>query len=436
MDLSKLPKLSSTRDHTPQPPGPASPQLPHDAQPLDRQPLDDGRRRYDDEGPLNFLDIFLAIGMGLLFMFMGMNYGRHLLGSTTAFPEVPPLTGTGFVWTDEHPHAGQQIPPEQLSPRNKEQYDLKVKNHQAQVEGRRLAVVSEASVFLVGAGLLVAGVAGFGGHLSFLPMAARRGGALLGIVATIAGMAYAVWAIAVMLRGSITPPLTMVAVLVAGLSLFMQFAALRSLTGGAPADLAGSAGFGRGPAPGAMPSPLAAAPGGQPAERKVHQQFAHQALRRAVLSEPAKEVGLLQGAGGGRYLRELWDSTCRTAGVDPQAAPPSGLEAEMTQVGPYSSVIVTMPPAIDRGDARFVGIVLRSYTRQDGAVIERNPLVLYYTLETDPAAGAEGKAVLCEWQGGDHVRFADRPADTFAAFREAMWSKVQARQDAEDRVGG
>ena len=94
-----------------------------------------------------------------------------------------------------------------------------------------------------------------------------------------------------------------------------------------------------------------------------------------------------------------------------------------------------MPPARARGEALFVGIVLRSYVRQDGAVIERSPLVLYYALElaNDATPGGPPTAtVLCEWQGGDHVKFADVVPPDFAAFREAMRQKVQARQDAED----
>ena len=172
-------------------------------------------------------------------------------------------------------------------------------------------------------------------------------------------------------------------------------------------------------------------------ERAVHNRFAHQVLRRQVFDDPARAIGTLQGPGGRKYLLDLWEATCHAAGADPAAVLPAGLESEMTQVGPYSAAIVTMPPAQTRGEAQFVGIVLRSYVRQDGAVIERSPLVLYYALElaNDLAAGATTATVLCEWQGGDHVKFADAVASDFAAFREAMRQKVQLRQEAEDRAG-
>ncbi|QOV89139.1 DUF3784 domain-containing protein [Humisphaera borealis] len=420
MDLSKLPKLSKTRENTPQ------------AQPTadaPRDPLEYGTRRrydYEEEGPLGFLDIFLAVGMGLLFMFLGMNYGKHLLGSKEAYPEI---TGTGYVWKDGHPKAGQPILPDELTPENRKAYD-------AQILGRQMGMTSEASLFILGAGLAIAGLVGVLGHLAFLHINVRRAGAILGVVVTGLAMGYAIWAVASMLRNGVTPPMTMVAILVAGLSMFMQVAAVRSLmfspsyVGGPVTTASADTRFSDRPVAartaGVAPASAVAA------DRIVHHRFAHQTLRKAVVGDPATVVGVLQGAGGTKYLRDLWEATCHTAGIDPQAAPPTGLEAEMTQVGPYSSAIITMPPAKDRGEAVYVGIVLRSYVRQDGAVIERSPLVLYYALEVDGTA--DGKALLCEWQAGDHVKFADRVATDFTPFREAMWAKVQKRQEAEDRA--
>ena len=425
MDLSKLPRLSRT---------PTSPDAPNagggnsagDAagQPIGYQPPAAYRSyRDEDEGPLNFLDIFLAVGMGLLFMFLGQTYGKHLLGNKEAYPEI---TSTGYVWMAPHPKAGQPILPEELSPENRKAYDQ-------QVVGRRMGIVSEASLFLFGAGLALAGLLGVAGHLAFLPLRARQAAAALGLAATVGGMAYALWAITVMLGAGITPLMTMVAMLVGGLSLFMQAGALRSLVGGPMT----------GPPPGrvfaderitAGPLGSAASAAARP-ERAVHHRFAHQVLRRQVFEDPARAIGTLQGPGGRKYLLDLWEATCHAAGADPAAAPPLGLESEMTQVGPYSAAIVTMPPAKARGEARFVGIVLRSYVRQDGAVIERTPLVLYYALElvSDEAGEVPAASVLCEWQGGDHVKFADVVTPDFTGFREGMRQKVQARQDAEDR---
>ncbi|MDB5298142.1 MAG: hypothetical protein JWO31_4125, partial [Phycisphaerales bacterium] len=142
MDLSKLPRLSSSA----RPPAgdPNAATAPADDGPAPEVPPP--RYRVDRDvaaAPGDFLDVLLAVGVGLLFMFMGQGYGRHLLGRTDVYP---PITGTGFVWSAPHPKAGQPIAPEELSPENKATYD-------AQVTGRRMGIVSESSLFLSGVGL-------------------------------------------------------------------------------------------------------------------------------------------------------------------------------------------------------------------------------------------------------------------------------------------
>ena len=431
MDLSKLPRRSQTS--TPPNDPNAVPGTPYaGGEPVAYSSSPRYRSyRDEDEGQLNFLDIFLAVGMGLLFVFLGSHYGKHLLGNKEAYPEI---AGTGYVWTAPHPKAGQPILPQELSPENKAAYDQRI-------VGRRMAIISDSSMFLFGAALALAGLLGIAGHLWFLPPVVRQAVAGLGLVATLAGIAYALWAVVAMMGTGIIPHMTMVAILVGGVSLFMQAGALRSLVGA-------SADAGHSPTrafadervaawPAAARPDVAAATTASP-ERVVHHRFAHQVLRRQVFDDPARVIGTLQGPGGRKYLLDLWEATCHAAGVDPAAVPPTGLESEMTQVGPYSAAVVTMPPARARGEAQLVGIVLRSYVRQDGAVIERSPLVLYYALElaADASAGGPPAATaLCEWQGGDHVKFADAVASEFAAFREAMRQKVQFRQDAEDRAG-
>jgi hypothetical protein len=162
---------------------------------------------------------------------------------------------------------------------------------------------------------------------------------------------------------------------------------------------------------------------------RVHRQFTNQTLRRLANTEPARVVGLLQGPGMSRFLAETWTTACAESAVTSQDAPAIGLEAEMTQVGPYSAAVVTMPSPNGDGQAHFVGLVLRSIQRADGAVVERTPLLLYFTLERGVSADS---ASLCEWQAGDRVRYADSLTPSLGVFRDAMWQKVQRRQSAED----
>src|SRR3954452_22352749 len=136
MDLSKLPKLSQTTTPVHDDPAPVATTVNRRREPAP-----------DDEGLLGTaLDVFLAVGMGLLFVFLGFNYARHLLGAPDIYPEIK---GTGFVWGDRHPKAGQDIPVEELSPENRAAYDAKVL-------GRHLSIVSDSSLFLLGAALIVA----------------------------------------------------------------------------------------------------------------------------------------------------------------------------------------------------------------------------------------------------------------------------------------
>ena len=96
--------------------------------------------------------------------------------------------------------------------------------------------------------------------------------------------------------------------------------------------------------------------GGEPKVRCTHYKFAHQALRQAAMENPSKCVGLLQSPVAQRFLDDLWDAvrTGCTQSASPGSAAepgPQGLGADMTQVGPYSAVIVTLPqaPGPDRG---------------------------------------------------------------------------------------
>jgi hypothetical protein len=133
----------------------------------------------------------------------------------------------------------------------------------------------------------------------------------------------------------------------------------------------------------------------------------------------------------------LWDAVRRDCEASGQAAVDDGaegLEADLTQVGPYTGAIVQMPPPKYKGEAHFVATVLRSYTRADGSVVERHPLLLYYTLERTTGDDGAARTVLCEWQAGDHVKYADAPNPDASSFREAIQEKANARQKREDEA--
>jgi hypothetical protein len=391
MDFSKLRKLSQTT--TPRNDDAASADPP---QPEDRDPAG------DDSILTTALDVFLALGVGIIFMFLGSEYGRFKYTQVTGG-----TWHTGLFWQAPHPKANQEVTLEELSPENRAAHEQNM--------------LSQSSLFLLGAAMAIAGLAMIGSKISMLPPIGRQVAAGLGVLITAAGLLYALWAMAAMFKSGVTPLLTMIAVLVGGMTLFMQAASMRAI--------------GAAPPPRRRPRPqLSIAAGATSAvspARMAHHRFAHQTLRQEVFADPARVVGILQGPGGRVHLSQMWDNHNRAMGISAAANPDDGLNAEMTQVGPYSAVIVTMPPPQRQGEAYFAGIVLRSYVRQDGAVIQRQPVLLYYTLES---TGGTGNASLCEWEAGDHVGFSDSIPPQFAAFREAMWQKVMARQAAEDQL--
>lgn len=400
MDLSKLPKLSQTttrRNDGPDPPAPRSPEPPYDRGSIDRAE------------PFPAMEIFLAIGVGLLFMLLGMSYGKYAWARATGgtYP-------TGVVWQAGHPKEGQPVAPEDLQGDYRKGFDQKM--------------LSDSSLFVFGAGIGLAGLLLIVTQVRPVPFPFRKAAAVLAVAATSLGLLYALWAIAGMMRDGTLPQMTLVAVLVGGMSLFMQVGLVRAMgpsRSWRPTH-AGNDARPTGPSPGDRP------PSATPT---IAHRLAHERLRIDAFDNPRGLVGTLQGPGGLSYLCGMWIELCKWSGLpfEPQLPP---LDVETTQVGPYSAVIVTLPPPTREGEAYFVGIVLRSYVRQDGAVIERQPVVLYYLLEAVGGTpnGPPAAAALCEWQAGDHVRFAEVVEPRFDAFRSAMGVKVQARQEAEDRL--
>ena len=178
--------------------------------------------------------------------------------------------------------------------------------------------------------------------------------------------------------------------------------------------------------------------GGDAKPRCIHYRFATQALLKAAEENPARCVGLLQSAGAQNFLNELWQAVrtgCESSGqVD--HCEPDGLSAEMTQVGPYSAAIVTMPAPKVAAEAHFIAVVLRSFIRDsDGLTISRHPLLLYYTLERGPAdAGGPPATVIGQWEGTTHLSHGPGPNPTASAFRDALRSKVAALEARENAI--
>src|SRR5881275_1981744 len=135
MDLSKLPKLSQTT--TPVNDDPAV---------VEREDRSRDAGGPEDEGELAAaLDIFLALGMGVLFIFLGMDYGRYLLKSGDPFPMPAAVTGTGYVWREGSPKAGKEVAPEDLQEPYKTEYQQKLKDYEQQVGFRNTNIISQSS---------------------------------------------------------------------------------------------------------------------------------------------------------------------------------------------------------------------------------------------------------------------------------------------------
>jgi len=243
----------------------------------------------------------------------------------------------------------------------------------------------------------------------------------------------------------VLPLLSMIAVLIGGYMAFSQWRLFQWRFAPAPAaepDYEPTAA--PTPRPTADPTKalLGRVLGGEPKVRCTHYKFAHQALRQAAMENPAKCVGLLQSPVSQRFLNDLWDAvrTGCTQSADPGQPPepgPQGLEADMTQVGPYSAVIVTLPKPQVPTEAFFVAMVLRSYIRhEDGLTVDRHPVLLYYTLEHGGVRDdGSPRTILCEWQAGTHLAYGDGPPPEASAFRDAIRAKVDLLEKKEDEAG-
>ncbi len=151
----------------------------------------------------------------------------------------------------------------------------------------------------------------------------------------------------------------------------------------------------------------------RPRPRTVHHRFAHQSLRQLAFENPRKCVGMLQSAGADKFLKDLWAAVRAESAPSPgpDADSSDGLEADITQIGPYAGVIIQMPAARVPGEAHLILMVLCSYARADGFVVDRDPLLQYFVLEHgEPAADGQSTTTLSEWLADSRVNYGpDRP---------------------------
>src|SRR5688500_523615 len=108
MDLSKLPRLSKTDRPPSDSDGPADSSGGGAANyEAPRRPAH--RRVYADDGEGGmgpFLEIWLSAGLGLLFVLLGLSYGKYVLNIGDPYP-LP--KGTGMVWAEGSEKAGQEV---------------------------------------------------------------------------------------------------------------------------------------------------------------------------------------------------------------------------------------------------------------------------------------------------------------------------------------
>jgi len=408
MDMSKLPRLSRSEP----PPGEA-------ADATAAPPAEGRGGRYPDYygdpgdgfGALAGVEIWFMAILGIVLMFFFRQWAAYSLDHLFHRPYH-----TGVTWM-AGPKAGLEV-------------------EYPELEG--MPWLSDSATFLFGLALLldalvrlVALLASRLRRVLFVPMFIVTAGVIL----------WNLYAIPKLWLAGVIPLFPFLAVAFLGYAAFQQWRLAFPLPAAAP------------PEP-RLPRPVVTAPqvdltkallgkvlGGDPKVRCTHYKFAHQALRRAAMENPAKCVGLLQSPVAQRFLNDLWDAVrtncMQSAEAGQPAEPgPQGLEADMTQVGPYSAVIVKLPKPQVPTEAFFVGMVLRSYVRaEDGLTVDRHPVLLYYTLEHGGLReDGSPKTILCEWQAGLHLAYGDGPPPDSSAFRDAIREKVDLLQKKEDEL--
>jgi hypothetical protein len=407
MDMSKLPRLSRSDP----PPGEAGIDASGAPPALDRPGRypDYYADSIDGFGALAGVEIWFMAIFGIVLMFIFRDFAAYVIDHLLHRP-----FHTNVTWTTG-PNEGQEVEYTELA---------------------GMPWVSDSATFLFGLALcmdaLVRLATVFASRLRvlFLPMFLVTAGVIL----------WNLYAIPKLWMAGVIPLFPFLAVAFLGYAAFQQWRLAFPST--APPDPRPPRFTAAVPQVDPTKALLGRVLGGEPKVRCTHYKFAHHALRQAAMENPAKCLGLLQSPVAQRFLNELWEAVrtgCMQSaepGLPPEPGA-EGLEADMTQVGPYSAVIVTLPKPMVPTEAFFVAMVLRSYIRaEDGLTVDRHPVLLYYTLEYGGIReDGSPRTILGEWQAGTHLAYGDGPVPDSSAFRDAVRGKVELLEKKEDETG-
>ncbi len=150
-----------------------------------------------------------------------------------------------------------------------------------------------------------------------------------------------------------------------------------------------------------------------------HYAFAHRVVRDYVKNDPEEFLALVDSAERDDFVAWLWEQTERYVGE-----PLTGIDTKLTgvevrTVARCRTVIVTLPPPADIGEAYMVAAMI-SPSAPDPTTSEAR--ARYFTLEFGMSMEdeGEGKTVLCEWMETRHRNYGPGPAPNVDAFAEQL----------------
>jgi hypothetical protein len=200
MDLSKLPKLSDTKAAESAAAPPADPMpvatAPPAPAPVYREPAAPPR-------PVGVgVDVWISTVIGLLFVFMGLQFARFAMAKVTHRPfHSDPV----YTWPDDDPRAGQEVA----------YFDL-----------QGYVAWTEMCAFLFGLTLLFE--AASKAAIAIRPGSVSRAVLVLAIVLTVATVVLNLYACALLMKSQITPLLSGIAVAFGGWVLFDEVNTLQA----------------------------------------------------------------------------------------------------------------------------------------------------------------------------------------------------------------